>query len=378
MAIMPMSRSRSARIVPSLLLLSLLPLAGCGGFFFKETPGSGGGTSATNYAFVANAGANTVTGLGISTTGALAGLTGSPITLQVVPTALTVSRDNKFLWVGTVSQIFAYSIATDGTLAALNNGTAVANALCTDMQTSPDGKWLMVLDGSGNAIDLFAIATDGTLSPGPNSGIGFTPKGTVVPRQLRIAKSGSFVVAAMGTAGEMVFSFNTTTGAFQLLTQTLPPDTTSDNGIAIDSTGTYLYEARSGSNPGLVVNTIGADGTLTPTTQTTYAAGTQPYSVVLDNTGKYVYVANRGDATVTGYTIGTSAALTAISGSPFSSGVGVQSLAADSSGKWILAVSFSGSPDLSLYGFDTTNLGRLFSVSSATTGTNASILALSH
>jgi 6-phosphogluconolactonase (cycloisomerase 2 family) len=190
------------RILPSLLLLSsLLPLAGCDGFFFKETnTGDGTGTSATNYAFVANAGANTVTGLGISTAGALAQLKGSPISLQVVPTALVVSQDNKFVWVGTVSQIFGYSIATDGALATLNSGAALANASCADMQVSPDGKWMMVLDGSGNAIDLFAIATDGTLTPGPNSGIGFTPKGTYVPRQLRIAKSGSFVVAAMGQA----------------------------------------------------------------------------------------------------------------------------------------------------------------------------------
>ncbi|WP_074652927.1 lactonase family protein [Terriglobus roseus] len=367
------------RIKPSLLLLCLLPISGCNGFFQKDsTTGTTTGTSATNYAFVANTGSNTVTGLGISTTGTLAALSGSPITLGLPPTALVVSRDNKFLWVGTVSAIYGYTIASDGTLAAMSSGNAIANAICTDMQVSPDGKWMMVLDGSGNSIDLFAINTDGTLTPGPNSGIGFTASGTVIPQQLRIAPSGAYVVAAMGTAGELVFSFNTTTGALALLTQTTPPGTTSDNGIAIDSTSTYLYEARSGSNPGLVVSTVGSNGNLTPTTSTTYAAGAQPYSVVLDNTNKYVYVANRTDGTISGYNIGTNAALTAIAGSPFSSGVAVQSLGADSTGKWLLAASYSGSPDLSLYGFDATNLGRLYSVSSAATGTNASVLALSH
>ena len=370
---------KAMRIVPSLVLSLLLPMAGCSGFFFKDsTTTTSTGTSATNYAFVANTGSNTVAGFGISTTGTLAALSGSPITLGVAPTAVTVSRDNKFLWVGTISQIFAYSIASDGTLAALNSGSAIANAICADMQTSPDGKWLMVLDGSGNSLDLFSINSDGTLSPGPNSGIGFTASGTVVPKQLRISPTGGFAVAAMGTAGELVFSFNTSTGALALLTQTQPPATTSDNGIAIDSTGTYLYEARSGSNPGLVVNTVSSAGILTPTTANTYTAGAQPYAVVLDNTGKYVYVANRTDGTISGYTIGTNAALTAIAGSPFSSGVAVQSLGADSTGNWILAASYNGSPDLSLYGFDATNLGRLYSVSSASTGTNASVLALSH
>ncbi len=367
------------RTVCSLLLLFTLLLTGCDGFFFKETTsgtGTGTGTSASNFVFVANAGANTVTGLGISTAGALSALSGSPITLSTAPLALAISRDNKYLWIGTVSQIFGYSISSTGTLAALNSGKAIANAFCVDMATSPDGKWLMVLDGSGASIDLFAIATDGTLAP--SSGVGFTPTGTVVPRQLRIADSGTFVVAAMGTAGDLVFSFNTTTGAFTQLFQSSLPSLTSVNGIAIDSTGTYLYEARSGSAAGLVVNAIGSNGSLTPTTSTVYATGAQPYAVTLDGTGKYVYVANRTDGNITGYSIGTNAALTAISGSPFSSGVAVTSLGADSTGKWLLAAAYSGAPDLSLYGFDAANAGRLYAVSSSGTGTNASVLALSH
>ncbi len=360
------------------LTLSLL-LSGCNGFFFKETStstGTGTGTSAVNYAFVANAGANSVTGFGISTTGALSALSGSPINLSTAPLALTVSRDNKYLWVGTVSQIFGFSISSTGTLTALNGGAAIANAFCADMQTTPDGKWLMVLDGTGVSIDLFAINSDGTLSP--TGGAPFNPSGTVVPRQVRIAPSGTFVVAAMGTAGDLVFAFNTTTGAFTELTQTLPPSLTSSNGIAIDSTGTYLYEARSGSSAGLVVSTIAANGTLTPTTSTVYPTGAQPFAVTLDSTGKYVYVANRGDSTITGYSIGTGAALTAVAGSPFSAGVAVTSLGTDSTGMWLLAASYSGSPDLALYGFDAVNAGRLYTVSSTATGTNASVVTLSH
>ena len=367
------------RFAACIALLIPLCTAGCNGFFFKEsTSGTGGGTgtSATNYVFVANAGSNTVTGLGISTAGALSALSGSPISLSTAPLALSVSRDNKFLWVGTVSQIFGYSISSTGNLAALNGGNAIANAFCVDMQTSPDGKWLMVLDGTGASIDLFSISADGSLAP--SSGVGFTPSGTVVPKQLRIANSGGLVVAAMGTAGDLVFSFNTASGAFTQLYQSSLPSLTSSNSVAIDSTGTYLYEARSGSAAGLVVSAIAANGALTPTTSTVYATGTQPYAVALDNTGKYVYVANRTDASITGYAIGTAAALTPLPGSPFSSGVATTALAADSSGKWLLAAAYSGAPDLSLYGFDSSNAGRLYSVSSVGTGTNASFLALSH
>ncbi len=372
------SMRRSLRVLSALCVLSLCGLvSGCSGFFAKDSTSTGGGdTSASNYVFVANTSANTVTGLGISTTGTLASLSGSPISFGTAPTSLVVSLDNKYLWVGNVSQIFGYSIASDGTLTALNSGNAIANAYCVDMQVSPDGKWLMVLDGSGASIDLFAINSDGTLSP--SSGIGFTPNGTVTPKQLRISPTGGYVAAAMGAAGELIFSFNTTTGAFQQLTQTLPPSLTSDNAIAIDSTGAYLYTVRSGNNEGLVVFQVASNGNLTPTTSTVYATGTQPYSVVLDSTGKYVYVANRGDSTISGWNIGTNAALTAIGGSPFSSGLTVTSLGADATGKWILAAAYGGSPDLSLYGFDATNAGRLYTVSSSATGTNASVVALSH
>lgn len=379
---------RLLRCAALIVLPSVLLLNGCGFFsadgggkFFTPDDGnsSGGGTvTASNYLFVANTGANTVSGLGISSTGTLGSLSGSPLNIGVVPTSLTVSRDNKYLWVGTVSQIFGYTISSTGALAAMNGGNALANANCADMQTTPDGKWLVILDGTGVSIDLYAIGSDGTLTIGPNGGIGFNASGTVVPKQLRISPAGNFVIAAMGTAGELFFSFNTSTGAFQYLTQTTPPGTTSDNSIAIDSTGSYLYEARSGTNPGLVVNTISSTGVLTPTTSTTYSTGTQPYSVVLDNTGKYVYVANRGDNTISGWTIGTNAALTAISGSPFSSGVAVTSLGADSTGKYIAAAAYSGSPDVTLYGFDTTTAGKLTSAATTSTGTNASIVALSH
>jgi 6-phosphogluconolactonase (cycloisomerase 2 family) len=366
------------RFSPVLLLCPSLLLAGCSDFFPKPTnTGGGGGTgSSTDLVFALNAGANSISGFGISTTGTLSSLNGSPISLSTTPTALTVSRNNAFLWVGTPTQIFAYSIGSGGALTAVSGGAAIANANCVDMQTTPDGKWLMVLDGTGNSIDLFAINSDGTLSAA--SGAGFTANGTVVPRQLRISNSGTTVIAAMGTGGELVFNFNTTTGAYNLLSQTAPPNLTSDNGIAIDSTGSYLYVARSGSGTGLAVMRINSDGTLTATTSAAYGAGTQPFAVTLDNTGKYAYVANRGDGTISGFGIGINAALTTLGGSPFSSGLAVTSLGSDSSGSWILAASFSGSPDLSLYGFDASNPGRLYTVSSTATGTNASLVALSH
>lgn len=380
----------------ALLPLCLLPaLSGCGSSFFTRTNTTGEcgnfftptsctsgstGTSATNYVFVVNNGASTVAGLGISTTGTLAVLSGTPLSISsTAPTAAVVSRNNSFLYVGNASQIFGYAISSTGVVSALNSGAALVNANATDMQITPDGNWLMVLDGSGVAVDLFAInSTTGALTA--ESGIGFQLSNTgTVPYHLRINPAGTVVAAAMGLGGQILWNFNTSTGAFTELSRTPAVNsTTADRGLTWDSTGAYLFLTRTGTSQGLLVESVSSAGILTPTTSTVYATGNKPTNVAIDNTGKYAYVTNESDSTITGYTIGTSEALTAIAGSPFSSGVGATSIGMDSTGKWVLVASLGGSPDLTLYGFDSTNPGRLYVVSSTSTGSTADFVALSH
>ncbi len=369
-------------------------VSGCGSSFFTDTKtgscatffpppscsSSGSGTSATNYVFVVNNGVSTVTGLGISSTGALAALSGSPITVaSTAPTAAAVTRNNSFLYIGNASQILGYAVSSTGALTVLNSGTALANANATDMQVTPDGKWLMVLDGSGVAVDLFAInSTTGALTTA--SGIGFQLSNTgTVPYTLRINPAGTVVAAAMGLGGQILWNFNTTTGAFTELSRTTAVNSlTADRGLAWDSAGKYLFLTRTGSSQGLIVEQVAGNGTLTPTTSTVYTTGNKPTSVALDSTGTYAYVTNEADSTVSGFSIGSNEALTAISGSPFSAGVGATAIGMDSTGKWVLVVSRGGSPDLTLYGFDSTNPGRLYVVSSSPTGSTAEFLALSH
>ena len=356
--------------------------AGCSSFFHDPSCNSSGsgGTSATNYVFAVNSGASTVSGLGISATGVLSALSGSPISVSSsAPTAAVVSRNNSFLYVGNASEIFGYAISSTGALTSLNSGAALVNANVTDMQITPDGNWLMVLDGSGAAVDLFAInSTTGALTT--ETGVGFTLSNTgTVPYHLRVNPAGTVVAATMGLGGQILWSFNTSNGAFTELSRTDAVNAlTADRGLAWDSTGKYLFLTRTGTSQGLVVESVATNGALTPTTSTVYGTGNTPTSVVLDNTGTYAYVTNQADSTITGYTIDKSEALTAIAGSPFSSGIGATSIGMDSTGKWVLVASTGGSPDLTLYGFDSANPGRLYVVSSTSTGTNANFVALSH
>lgn len=388
-------RHRLLSCLAALSLLGLPGLSGCGSSFFTSTNtagcgsffhdsfcngSSGGGTSASNFVFVVNGQGGNVAGLGISSTGALAALSGSPISISTSqPTAAAVSRNNGFLYVGNASEIFGYSISSTGVLTALNSGSALVNANVTDMQVSPDGNWLLVLDGSGQGVDLFSInSTTGALTA--QQGIGFTLSNTgTVPYHLRINPGGTVVAAAMGVGGQILWNFNTSNGAFTELSRTPAVDSlTADRGLAWDPTGKYLFLTRTGNSQGLIVESVASNGALTPTTTSVYGTGNTPTSVALNSAGTYAYVTNQADSTVTGYSIGTNEALTAIAGSPFSSGIGATSIGIDSSGKWVLVASSGGSPDLTLYGFDSSNPGRLYVVSSSATGTGASFVALSH
>jgi 6-phosphogluconolactonase (cycloisomerase 2 family) len=352
----------------------LLGLTGCAGFFPPLTTTTTTTTTTTgDYVYVANQTTETISGFAVGT-GTLTAVSGSPYTLAAVPTAMVVTPSNSFLYVAAGIDIYAYTIGTGGALTAANSGGAVAltDVGAVSMDVSPDGQWLFALSGDGTVIYEYAInATTGVLTAQATPS--YVPaSGTVAPKMIKVAPSGAYVFVALGTGGDLVFPFTTSTGALGTTYQQLATGstTTSDNAIAVDSGTTYLYIARSGAATGVAVYAIGSGGTLTSVTGSSFAAGSGPYAVLLDSTGKYVYAANRTDGTVSGFAIGTGGVLTALTGSPFASGAGVTSLARDNSAKYVLAAASGGSPDLSLYSFDATTLGKLDLTATAASGSD--------
>jgi 6-phosphogluconolactonase (cycloisomerase 2 family) len=240
------------------------------------------------------------------------------------------------------------------------------------LAVSPDGQWLFGLDTTATVLDQFKINTStGALTaqtPTPYS-VQNAPVAPS-PRMVRVAATGNYIFAAVGS-GDVVFTLNTTTGAVtQVQSLALASAQTSDNALAVDSTAAHLYIARSGLNGGLAVYTIGTSGLLTSVSGSPFATGAQPFAVQIDNSGKYVYVANRTDGTISGFSIGTNASLSALTGSPYGSGTGVISLGADKTNTYILAGAFGGQPDLTMYSIDTVNLGKLIQATTTTTGTD--------
>ncbi len=367
----------------------VLPVfAGCPGFFppINNGGGSGGGGS-TNRVYVANQAASSIGAFAIGT-GTLAAVNNSPVATGYKPISMVVTPNNTLLYVGAATGIFVYFINSDGSLTTPTTGSQPAGVFATSLAVSPDGQWLIALDGTTQQLDIFQInASTGALSSVTAPATYTTSSGTWQPTSVRIAPNGLLIFAALGTAGDVVFTFNTTTGV-AASSQVLSTGNaaTGDYGLAINSTSTYLYIARSGTNGGVAIFSIAGGGVLTPVTGSPFLAGSGTYSVTLDNTGTYVYAANRTDGTISGYTIVPSTTLlgltlTPLSGSPYTSGSGVQSIGVDSTGKYLLAVAVSGGPDLTMYSFDIPVPGKLDPATSVATGVDpagAVALALTH
>ena len=363
---------QSARRLLALMSLACVPIiAGCSGFFvYPGSIGNGGGsTSGSDFVYIANAVTGALSGFAVGS-GTLTSTANSPYGLGFQPTSIAINRANTILYVAGNSQIYAYAIGSAGALTAMNNGAAVAIANVVSMDVSPNGQWLFALDANGVALDEYEINSTTGLLTQLSGAIYSITKSVVVPHEVRIAPNGSFVFVALGTAGDLVFTLNQTTGVVAQSQQlTLGAPTTSDNALTVDPSSTYLYIARSGTSGGLAVYTINSNnGGLSAVAGSPFSTGTQPYSVALNITGTDVYVANRGDSTISGFSVGSGGVLAALSGSPYASGTGVTALASDRSGKYLLAAANGGSPDLTMYSFDSTTAGKLNSIQSVKTG----------
>ena len=376
------------RRIQALCSLLLLGVTGCD-FFVPQN--SSGGTTTGDYIYVGNTNDTYIAAFGVSTAGALSVASNSPYNNGVAATSLAVTPANTFLYAGTTNGIYAYSIASNGSISVLNSGTAVTQDLVpTSMQVDSTGGYLLAAGISTStqtqAIGIYTIdASTGIVTAVTGSpltlytGNGTTPT-VVTPTNMLITPNNSYVYVSLGTLGVQVLTLGTG-GALSTGTAAtfLPPKSTStspaDYGLASDPNSAFLFVAE--INTGLRVLSIGTNGTLNELSGSPYAVGTGPTGVILDTSGSYVYVANKGSNNISAFTLtAASGKLTAVSGSPFASGGQLPIAMINDNQKKYLAVINSGSngsggnSDLQLFSFDATTDGKLDPVSTATTGTD--------
>ena len=341
-------------------------------FFVQETSTTTPTTTTGDYVYVVNQITNTLTGFVVGT-GTLTGIATTALTTGLAAASVAVSRPNTFVYVGGNGAITCYAIGSGGALTAVTTSAASATANFISLDTSPDGQWLAALDTVTLTVYVYRINTStGALTLNGTTPYAAPGSGLFAPRSLRFAPNGGFLVASLGPAGDVLFSFNTTNGVILANTASIViPSGFSDNASLFDTTSGYLVVARGGptsSTSGLSTYSVSSSGLLTAA-QNFVTSGNAPFALLLDSTGAFAYTANRGDATISGYSL-SSGTLTALAGSPYASGAAVAALALDNTGKYVVAAASGGSSDVTLYGFDALSAGKLNALAVAASGTD--------
>jgi 6-phosphogluconolactonase (cycloisomerase 2 family) len=376
---------RFGQVAAAMGIWALSLTTGCGNFWVYPGSETGGGTNSGDYVYVANATTGTLAGYLVGTA-TLTAVSGSPYPLGFVPTSVVVNPANTIVFVsgtnGTDGFVDAYSIGTGGVLSLLmSNNLGSAGEVSIDV--SPDGKWLVGLDSAGAQInevilDEYQItastgqltlqaqtSTNGTYTYSSSSGPSIP---TIVPEQAKFAPSGAYVFVAAGTAGELVFPFSSGVFSAPNVLDLGAGATVSDNALAVNSSSSYLYVARSGSSGGLAVFTIGSGGALNQVTVPPLTAGTDPTSVVVNKAGTDIYVANQATGSISEYSLASNGTVAALSPASVTTTSVPYALAVDNSGNYLLTVSRAGNPDLAMYSYSS---GQLTVATSTATGTGS-------
>jgi len=352
------------RLAAALGVAATILLTGCGEFFtpVNNNPSGGGGTS---HVYVTNAG-GTLAEYSLSS-GVLTALSGSPVSLPLAPTAIALAPNNAFLYVGTTTGIFIYTINSDGTLTEGHSDTVVYlnqnGYTVASMVVDPTSSWLIV--AYQNQTDLDAIPIDPTTGTPSSAAITAHSSSATVAPKLIISPDNTFIYLALGTGGTEAIGFNHTsiTAPFASTGQTIKVTTNfASTGVAVDPTSTYLYVTEADTRTTPVAGNLRMFKVGSPPTELTgspYQTGIGPSAVLADKSGDYVYAANSADGTISGFSFDTTSQTLTSLGDPFPTEKSPAALIEDSSKTYVMAVGNGANPNLWLYSFDTTSLGSL-------------------
>ena len=379
------------------LLAAATLLTGCSGFWDLPTSSSTTTTTKTTLSsgvfYVLNQTTKQIAAYSISS-GTLEPVSGSPYNLSSAPYSVAVAPGGGFLYVGTVSGIYLYTIGSGGALTIANNGAVISSDIASAMQVS--GSWLIdAFVPVNGSVQLDAIPINA--STGAYTGSGTPPYQVfnvtnASVKQMALSPDGTNLFLALGAGGTIVLPF--TAGNSNPLGSTATVISPVNSGgaalsVAVDPTDRLFYIgetlANSAANSGgLRVFNYSSLGTGTPRSAPTQITGSpiasgglSPNAILPIASGQYVYVANgqglTGSGNITWFPISASGTTyTIAAGSDITAGIVPMGLAEDSDDNFVLAVSNGGStsggdPDLEAF---TMSSGALTAAITSSTGTD--------
>jgi 6-phosphogluconolactonase len=370
---LPMRQGSSVgflRLAAACILMALIPLTGCKDFF-TPVNNNPGGSGTSSFVYVTNAG-GTLTEYSL-TSGVLAQLSGSPISLPLAPTSIVVAPNDEFVFIGTATGIFLYTINSDGTLTEGNDDTVVylnqAGLTVSSMAVDATSSWLLIT--YQNSTELDAVPIDPTTGIPTSTGAyeATLTFGTRAP-QIVITPANTNVFVALGSGGTEEIGFTPTATNSTPWSKNgvsiapLQTSNVSDTAVAVDPTSAYLYITEANSTTATSAGTlrlikISNLGTSTSAELDNEPTGVSPSAVLADLSGDYAYVTNSADGTISGFSLSTTTQKLTSLGTAFPTEKSPVGLVEDRSKTYIMDIGNAANPNLWLYSFDASSLGSL-------------------
>jgi 6-phosphogluconolactonase len=240
------------------------------------------------------------------------------------------------------------------------NGTTPPTAACVPTQPS---EFAYVLNGDSIAMytvdsctGALMATTPATVATGSTSGEP-SPEGLIADPMGRFAYVANIISNATDNATISMYTVDPSTGVLAPNQPATVPTGFYPQGIAINSTGQFVYTANSDGNSVSMFTVDANTGNLTPTTPATVAAGWSPVGVTVHPSGKFAYAVNQNDGTVSMYTVNqTSGVLTPTTPATVPAGGSPFGITIDPSGRFAYVPDAYSTPNdfVSQYTIDST------------------------
>lgn len=232
--------------------------------------------------------------------------------------SLTASPNGRFLFVTDEIfpgiHVFEISSAT-GELSEVQGSPFLANGRSQGLKVSPDGRFLVAGLKAGNAVETFAIAADGSLTPVgtfPASGEAAAEEINCKSNRVYSTNAGSTLidVYALESTGALVpihgspFSNGASSGSF---------------GLTLSPGGSFLF-AGDGFGSQVSSLAVAPNGGLQPVTGSPFPTADWVSQVATTRNGRFLYGALFAEGAVNAQSVSSTGALSPVAGSPFFTG----------------------------------------------------------
>jgi 6-phosphogluconolactonase (cycloisomerase 2 family) len=202
---------------------------------------------------------------------------------------------------GDVDSLVGFRLSREGALTQIPGSTRRLSAPSTgpaQVEFSADGSTLVVTEKATSLIDVFSVASDGTLSAGvAYSSSGTTPFGFAFGQRDQLFVSEAFGGAVDGSA---VSSYRLTrSGELAIVSPSVATTETAACWIVVTNDGRFVYTTNAGSGS-ISAFRIDADGAiaLADADGVTAQAGAGPTDMALSGNSQFLYALHAGSGSI--------------------------------------------------------------------------------